>query len=90
MQLTSPITSSKLIFAIFAESQAHKLAILGPGKVALAVGVILICSTQVVHITGIWASLRELHGVLVFHRKCLGKRLGHQMYDVQPRAVDKI
>ena len=89
MQLTSPITSSKLIFAIFAESQAHKLAILGPGKVVLAIGVILICSTQVV-ITGMWASLRELHGVLVFHRKCLGKRLGHQTYDVQPKAVDKI
>ena len=26
------------------------------------------------------ASLSELHGALVFHRKCLGKRLGHQMY----------
>ena len=24
-------------------------------------------------------SLRELHGALVFHRKCMGKRLGHQM-----------
>ena len=46
MQLTSPITSSKLIFAIFAESQAHKLAILGPGKVVLAVGVILICTLK--------------------------------------------
>jgi len=21
-----------------------------------------------------------MHGALVFHRKCLGKRLGHQMY----------
>ena len=28
------------------------------------------------------ASLSELHGALVFHRKCLGKRLGHQMYMV--------
>ena len=26
------------------------------------------------------ARLSELHGALVFHRKCLGKRLGHQMY----------
>ena len=26
------------------------------------------------------ASLIELHDALVFHRKCLGKRLGHQMY----------
>ena len=26
------------------------------------------------------ATLRELHGALVIHRKCLGKRLGHQMY----------
>ena len=26
------------------------------------------------------ASLSELHGALVFHRKYLGKRLGHQMY----------
>ena len=26
------------------------------------------------------ASLSELHGALVFHRKCLEKRLGHQMY----------
>ena len=23
-----------------------------------------------------------MHGALVFHRKCLGKRLGHQMYMV--------
>ena len=23
-----------------------------------------------------------VHGALVFHRKCLGKRLGHQMYMV--------
>ena len=26
------------------------------------------------------ASLSELQGALVFHIKCLGKRLGHQMY----------
>ena len=26
------------------------------------------------------ASLNELQGALVFHRKCQGKRLGHQMY----------
>ena len=26
------------------------------------------------------ASLSELQGALVFHRKCQGKRLGHQMY----------
>ena len=26
------------------------------------------------------ASLNELRGALVFHRKCLGKRLGHQKY----------
>ena len=26
------------------------------------------------------ASLREVLGALVFHRKCPGKRLGHQMY----------
>ena len=26
------------------------------------------------------ASLSELHGALVFHTKCLGKRLGHQIY----------
>ena len=25
-------------------------------------------------------SLSELRGALVFHRKCLGKRLGHQKY----------
>jgi len=28
------------------------------------------------------ASLSKLQGGLVFHRKCLGKRLGHQMYVV--------
>ena len=26
------------------------------------------------------ASLSELQGALVFHRKCQGKKLGHQMY----------
>ena len=26
------------------------------------------------------ASLRELQGALVFHTKCLGKKLGHEMY----------
>ena len=26
------------------------------------------------------ASMSELQGALVFHRKCQGKRLGHQMY----------
>ena len=28
---------------------------------------------------GAWCMV---HGALVFHRKCLGKRLGHQMYMV--------
>ena len=34
------------------------------------------------------ASLNELQGSLVFHRKCLGKRLGCQMY-VMPVFVEK-
>ena len=33
-------------------------------------------------------SLSELQGALVFHRKCLGKRLGHQMY-VMPVFVEE-
>ena len=34
------------------------------------------------------ASLGELQGALVFHRKCLRKRLGHQMY-VMPVFVEE-
>ena len=45
--------------------------------------VVTICKFEFCHKwRAIGASLSELHDALVFHRKCLGKRLGHQMYMV--------